>query len=404
LNNHFKIGNEGVGYLEYVILTENDYEQAIKLSMYAFQYKVNEEDIPKRKKMLKSHDILAVKDGDQLVAKLHIIPFSIYINEKQFQMGGIAGVSTYPEYRRHGHVKQLISEALKRMNQNQQYISFLHPFDVHFYRRFGWEVFADSKKISIEKKDLIMIPSVQGKVKRDIPMSERVQIKKVYELFASSHSGMLVRTDDWWQDHVYSEDHMAAYLNEKGEYEGFMVYNLKNKELEVVEIITNTHQAAIGIWNFICQHDSMVEKVVVTTSTHDVFPYYLKQPKQKIEIEPYFMARIVNVEEFLKTYTFLPTSEKLFIHINDEICNWNMGSYLITDDSITSYKEKKGSVCAHPPKVGLQMGIGTLTSLLLGYKTAHELYQLEEITGSIEDVRKLQKKIPNLRPFFPDFF
>lgn len=390
--------------MEFVILSENDYEQAIKLSMYAFQYKVSEEDIPKRKKMLKSHDILAVKDGDQLVAKLHIIPFSININKEQFHMGGIAGVSTYPEYRRHGHVKQLISEALKHMNQHHQYISFLHPFDVHFYRRFGWEVFADNKKITIEKKDLISLSSGQGKVIRVIHDEERPHIEKVYESFASSHSGMLVRTKDWWRDHVYSEDHMAAYVNEKGEYEGYIVYTVKNKVMEVVEMITNTHEASIGLWNFICQHDSMVEKVAVTTSTHDVFPYYLKQPKQKIDIEPYFMARIVNVEEFLKTYSFIPTSDRLFIHINDEFCNWNIGSYLIADEAITAYKEKKGSVCTHPPKIGLQMEIGTLTNILLGYKTVEEMFRIGEISGSIEDVRKLQRKLPNLRPFFPDFF
>ncbi|AYA75289.1 GNAT family N-acetyltransferase [Bacillus sp. Y1] len=390
--------------MEFVVLTEKDYEEAIKLSMYAFQYKVKEEDIPKRKQMLKSHDILAVKDGQKLVAKLHIIPFSIYINDKKFQMGGIAGVSTYPEYRRHGYVKQLITDALKHMNQKQQYISFLHPFDVHFYRRFGWELFADNKKVTIEKKDLVKLPSNQGKVLRDIPEHERGQIKRVYESFAASHSGMLVRTQEWWNDHVYSEDHMAAYVNDNGEYEGYIVYSVKNKELEVIEMITATHQAAIGLWNFICQHDSMVDKVVVTTSTHDLFPYYLKQPKQKTDVHPYFMARIVNVEEFLKSYSFQSTGDKVFIHVNDEYCSWNSGSYLLGDESITAFKEKEGSVCAYPPKVGLQMDIGTLSTLLLGYKTTEELYHLGEITGSLDDIKKLERKIPRLRPFFPDFF
>ncbi len=390
--------------MEFVVLTENDYEEAMKLSMYAFQYKVSADDIPKRKQMLKSHDILAVKDGEKLVAKLHIIPFSIYINDNKFQMGGIAGVSTYPEYRRHGYVKQLITEALQHMNQKQQYISFLHPFDVQFYRRFGWELFADNKKVTIEKKDLDMLPSNQGKILRDIPKDERAQIERVYETYAASHSGMLVRTQKWWKDHVYSEDHLAAYVNDNGDYEGYLVYSVKNKEMEIIEIITCTHQAAIGLWNFICQHDSMIDKVVVTTSTHDLFPYYLKQPKQKTDVHPYFMARIVNVEGFLKSYSFELTGEKVFIHVNDEYCSWNIGSYLLSDDSFTAYKEKEGSVCAHPPKVGLQMGIGTLSTLLLGYKTADELYHLGEITGSIDDLQKLKRKIPRLRPYFPDFF
>lgn len=390
--------------MEFVVLTENDYEEAMKLSMYAFQYKVSADDIPKRKQMLKSHDILAVKDGEKLVAKLHIIPFSIYINDNKFQMGGIAGVSTYPEYRRHGYVKQLITEALQHMNQKQQYISFLHPFDVQFYRRFGWELFADNKKVTIEKKDLDMLPSNQGKILRDIPKDERGPIERVYETYAASHSGMLVRTQQWWKDHVYSEDHLAAYVNDNGDYEGYLVYSVKNKEMEIIEIITCTQKAAIGLWNFICQHDSMIDKVVVTTSTHDLFPYYLKQPKQKTDVHPYFMARIVNVEEFLKSYSFESTGEKVFIHVNDEYCSWNIGSYLLSDDSFTAYKEKEGSVCAHPPKVGLQMGIGTLSTLLLGYKTADELYHLGEITGSIDDLQKLKRKIPRLRPYFPDFF
>ncbi|WP_066052855.1 GNAT family N-acetyltransferase [Robertmurraya korlensis] len=390
--------------MEIVVLSEKDYEEAIKLSMYAFQYKVNEEDIPKRKKMLKSHDILAIKDGEKLLAKLHIIPFSIYIKEKIFHMGGIAGVSTYPEYRRHGYVKQLITEALRHMNQQQQYISFLHPFDIHFYRRFGWEIFADNKKVTVEKKDFVMLPSTHGKVIRDIAENERVHIEKVYKAYAASHSGMLVRTQDWWNDHVYCEDNIACYMNERGEYEGYLVYSVKNKEMEVIEIITKTHQAAVGLWNFICQHDSMIEKVVITTSTYDLFPFYLKQPKQKIDVQPYFMGRIVNVEEFLKSYSFLPTSEKVFIHVNDEYCKWNIGTYLLTDDSITAYKIKEDSVCTHPPKVGLQIGIGALTTILLGYKTVRDLYNLGEIMGSLEDVKKLERKIPELRPFFPDFF
>lgn len=386
------------------MLTERDYEEAIKLSMYAFQYQVKEEDIPKRKQMLKYHNILAVKDAEKLVAKLHIIPFSIYLNNKKIQMGGIAGVSTYPEYRRHGYVKQLMTEALKYMNQQKQFISYLHPFDVNFYRKFGWEIFADNKKVTIDKKDLVMLPSSKGNVLRDIPEQEREQVKRVYDTFAASHSGMLVRTKDWWNDHVFSEDHIAAFINDNGEYEGYIVYSVKSKELEVIEIITVSHQAAIGLWNFICQHDSMVDKVVITTSTHDQFPYYLKQPKQKTEVHPYFMARIVNVEEFLTSYTFRSTGEKVFIHVNDEYCSWNIGSYLLCDETITAYKEKDGSACAHPPKVGLQMGIGTLSTLLLGYKTTEELYYLGEITGSLADIKKLERKIPRLRPFFPDFF
>ncbi|WP_338000911.1 hypothetical protein [Neobacillus terrae] len=38
----------------------------------------------------------------------------------------------------------------------------------------------------------------------------------------------------------------------------------------------------------------MVDTVALLVSVHAPFPYFLKQPKQKTEVFPYFMARIVD--------------------------------------------------------------------------------------------------------------
>ncbi|MBS4213970.1 GNAT family N-acetyltransferase [Neobacillus rhizophilus] len=73
-------------------------------------------------------------------AKLHIIPLSIYIKDAEWNMGGIAGAATYPEYRRTGYVKSFILESLKQMRDNVQIVSLLHPFDIGFYRKYGWEI------------------------------------------------------------------------------------------------------------------------------------------------------------------------------------------------------------------------------------------------------------------------
>ena len=55
-------------------LSENEYIEAMKLSMYAFQYNVPEADIPARKDRLKNHSIFGIWEEGSLAAKLHIIP------------------------------------------------------------------------------------------------------------------------------------------------------------------------------------------------------------------------------------------------------------------------------------------------------------------------------------------
>ena len=61
-------------------------------------------------------------------------PYSIpYIHrQKKFKMGGVAGVATYPEYRRSGYVKELLQHSLQTMKKTDiQYRCYIHlPF--HF--------------------------------------------------------------------------------------------------------------------------------------------------------------------------------------------------------------------------------------------------------------------------------
>ena len=59
-------------------------------------------------------------------------------------MGGVTGVGTYPEYANHGLMKDLIQTALEEMRQDKQWISYLFPYNIPYYRRKGWEIMSTS--------------------------------------------------------------------------------------------------------------------------------------------------------------------------------------------------------------------------------------------------------------------
>src|SRR4051794_31966949 len=165
--------------MEIKLLNENDYLETLRLSEYAFQYRVPEEKIPSSLEKLKSHKLLGIREGSALAAKLHIIPLAVHMNDDVWKMGGIAGVATFPEYRRSGYVKLLIIEALTQMKQDGQIVSLLAPFDFSFYRKFGWEILSDVKKVTIEKTNLKFLSLQSGTIKRYSKSSHNKDIEEI---------------------------------------------------------------------------------------------------------------------------------------------------------------------------------------------------------------------------------
>jgi predicted acetyltransferase len=391
--------------VEIKLLLEDSFEEAIRLSSYAFQYHVPESDYPKRKETMKKHKIYGVYEDGKLAAKLHLLDLKVKIQDSEWKMGGIAGVATFPEYRRRGYVSGLMRHALSAMKENGQIISFLHPFNIHFYRKYGWELVSDQKRVEINKIDLNMIGKMSGSITRFNKENHHAAAEEIYERFSSRYSGMLVRDRDWWLQSVYSDYQIAAWHNEGGSPEGYILYKIENSILDVEEFVALTFEARTGLWNFICQHDSMVDKVKILTSVHDPFPYYLKQPKQHMEITPYFMARIVDLPKAMRTCHFNNLQEQpLFLHIADDFAPWNSGTYQLSINGVQYFPVKEGSSCTQPPKRGLQLSINALSAVITGYKRPLELYELGEITGPAEDADRFEQMVPHQKSFFYDFF
>jgi predicted acetyltransferase len=386
-------------------LTEIDYMESLKLSMYAFQYNIPEERIASRLEKLKMHTVIGVWEDQSLAAKLHIIPHHIYMNGQEWKMGGLAGVATYPEYRRNGYVKKLIIHALERMREEEQIVSLLHPFDIGFYRKYGWETFTENKKIFIEKRNLKFLEEQTGTIKRITKENHHCGVESIYKQFSKKYLGMLIRDTAWWKDNVYGDGQIAVYYNNRNEALGYLLYEVKEQKMDVHEFIALNQEARVGLWNFICQHDSMVEGVSILTSNHELLPFILDQPKVKMEVTPYFMARIVDVEQCLKKFSFNDLNAlRVFLHVEDHYAPWNNGSYLVGNGEVEVFKEKPGSSCAHPPQRGVRLDINSLTALLFGYKRPAELFELGYLKGQESEIAVLEDLLPYNKPYFYDFF
>lgn len=380
-------------------LKEDKFREALRLSEYAFQYKVEEERMQQQlTKMKESHEVYGIMEGEDLAAKLHLIPFHIYIGKEKFKMGGVAGVATYPEYRRNGYVKELLQHSLQTMKKDGFTVSMLHPFAVTFYRKYGWELCANLLVCHLTKSDLVMKKQVNGTVKRFNKENHPEEVEKLYETFAERFSGMLVRNEKWWLQAVYEDLTLAIYYDENKTAAGYMLYKIENYKMTVDEFVPLHNEARNGLWNFICQHDSMIKELEMTVSENEQLLYTLQEPRVKTEIKPYFMGRIVDVEQFLKQYelNWNNVQQEVILHITDSFAPWNNVSVRLANYEIAIIEE--------PMDKGINLDINALSTILLGYKRPLELNELELISGSEEEIRAFENVVPVRKSFIYDFF
>ncbi|PEP55382.1 GNAT family N-acetyltransferase [Bacillus wiedmannii] len=387
-------------YMNVIRLKEDRFSEALRLSEYAFQYKVDEESLQQQlTKMKESHEIYGIMEGKDLAAKLHLIPFHIYIGKEKFKMGGVAGVATYPEYRRSGYVKELLQHSLQTMKNDGYTVSMLHPFAVSFYRKYGWELCANLFVCHMTKSDLVMKKQVNGTVKRFNKENHPEEVEKIYETFAERFSGMLVRDEKWWLQAVYDDLTLAIYSDKNKTAAGYMLYKIEKNKMTVEEFVPLHNEARNGLWNFICQHDSMIKELEMTVSENEPLLYTLKEPRVKAEIKPYFMGRIVDVEQFLKKYelNWNNAQQELILHITDSFAPWNNVSVRLANHEITIMKEETIDK-------GIKLDINALSTIMFGYKRPLQLKELEFISGSEEEIRAFEDIVPVREAFIYDFF
>ncbi|PYZ92357.1 hypothetical protein CR194_16120 [Salipaludibacillus keqinensis] len=397
-------------------LRPSEVESSIRMSEFAFQYEMTEEERKERIKLTDPNETWVIEEEGQIISKTAVIPFHVYVDGRPVSMGGVSGVVTWPEHRRNGLVSQLLKHALKQMKEDGQLLSFLFPFSIPFYRKFGWELFADNESITLTRDQLPPRKQHKGIVKRID--KDYTMIEDVYHTWAKRYSGAIVRDEKWWDQSVFKRKKgtLAAYYNEELTVTGYMIYEVKGRKMTVHEMIWLDGDARHGLWSFITNHDSMIDTATIKTVAHDRLPFLLTDPKVKREVSSYFMARIVNVKEFLSIYPFTieNNTPPIILHITDEFCPWNDGTYIIVKKDgqidVRFFQTQKdsekeiGASCQHPPKKGLRLSVQSLTAVLFNYQPADVLHEEEWIVGDHETLKLLNKSTPALKPFLYDFF
>ncbi|MBB5174683.1 GNAT family N-acetyltransferase [Texcoconibacillus texcoconensis] len=390
----------------------DDKDVLIDLSEFAFQYELSDEDRNERREQMKPEWTWVVEEEGQVVSKTTVIPLVTYVGGKSFNMGGVSGVATWPEHRRSGFVRELLSKSLEEMRSNGQCLSFLYPFSIPLYRKYGWELFTEYETITLKRDQLPERKTFPGQIKRKSSVDS--DIKTIYEQVAPRFHGTLKRDDEWWDRSVLKKKkgQIAAYYDDNDTIQGYIIYKVKDQHLTVHEWVSSHVEARNALFSFLANHDSMIDTLTINAPVKENLSFSLPDPKIKRDITSYFMARIVDVENFLQQYPFA-TQDKvtLIFHVRDPFCSWNEGTFIVKTGDIPgendvqrAQSKSEGAACTHPPKRGIHTDIKYLTAMLMNAQSPLHLYDQQMINGNKKDIDTFSDVIPNNCPYLYDFF
>jgi len=394
-------------------LGEDDFEEFEALLRYAFQVSTSEmarigwSDMEmKQSKMpiFEASHVMGWFYKGHLASQIVIYPMEVNIQGEICKMGGVTGVATYPEYTGRGLIHSLIGKSLEYMRSQQQIISYLCPYSIPLYRKHGWEIVSDKMTFTIKDTQLPKRHPVDGQIERvDIECED---LQRVYKYFALQEHGALVRGKLEWEEYWRwdSDDVMAAvYYSADAKPLGYVIYYIENEVFSIKEMVYLNQEAKYGIWNYISAHFSMITKVEGANYTGEPIAFQFEDSEIDESIQPYAMARIVDVQRFIEQYTFQFEDPKLTLEleVSDVMAPWNNGIFHVSwRDGRTLCEKVNNWSTGHR----LSLDIKALTTMLMGYKRPTYLYNNDRIDMDYHLLKTLETLISPDKPYFSDYF
>lgn len=347
-------------------------------------------------------DVIGWFDGDTLVSQVAVYPIQINVFGRIYSMGGLTGVGTYPEYSNMGLMHKLLQQALINMQKKGQYICYLYPYSIPYYRRKGWELISDKIVYEIKDYQLPKNQQVTGEIRRVKTDSE--ELRAAYDRYAAHTHGAIIRDDLAWNEYwLWDKDDImsAVYYNENEEPDGYIIYWIENEVFHIKDMIFNTEEARTGLWNFVSAHFSMIDKVEGNTYTDEPLAFLLEDASIQEVISPYYMARIVDFPAFIAQYPFKPdiTEREWRFTMTDPILECNQGSFLLRI-SENGHGEATRISAQCPDKINIQ----TMTTMLMGYKRPDYLAKIGRLQTSEAVIDMLEDAIEQQTPYISDYF
>jgi Predicted acetyltransferase involved in intracellular survival and related acetyltransferases len=274
-------------------------------------------------------------DGE-LVAQLETVALRIRsgVGDHEVNAIGFGGVTSPPEQRRRGYIRELLKAALLEARSNGINFCLLHPFKHSFYAQFGWAAAMEQR---IFRGDINTLKNYRLGEGKFVPITpERSDEMQSIALRAlRGRWGVTVRTAAQWKSFLPDakrKRHGVIWRDNNGLGRAYVVYTMhdrvnQDRKLECHEALACDPEARAQLLAFLANHDSQASEIQLLVPSDAPLNLLLRDPIHS-EVRQWMMMRVIDVERALNDYA-LPSelSGSCVIGVNDHWLEFNRGNF-----------------------------------------------------------------------------
>ncbi|MEN2259400.1 GNAT family N-acetyltransferase [Paraclostridium benzoelyticum] len=340
----------------------------------------------------KPENTVIVKEDNELKSSLQLNQYKIKLNEKVYDTSYVVGVSTFPNARGKGYMKDMMDFSLNELYKKGQVVSLLMPIDYRLYKKYGYEHCYDQLEYKLDIDGL-----KQFKINGDFEKINESHIEymiDIYNDFLSKCNGYVVR-DRFYYENLFKEikcENGHIYIHKGNGYDGYIIYFIMGDTMFIREICYKNINSLKSMLKFIFNHNTQCKNIKVMSPITDSIRFILPNLKDnELSLKPFMMGRVINVEDFLNDiYTEHEDLDSVYIKIDDNQIkeNDNVFEVKILNNKIVAKKSNR--------EADFKLSINHLSQIAFEYTDINQILFVE----NIELTDKNKKAIDLLNSIF----
>ncbi len=368
-------------------LKENEYKKSAKVISSAYSFKWTQDD---EKKIFRPEYCFGAFDDDDetLMSLIYSVSLKARYFGRYIDCAGAGMIATLPMYRRRGCVRAVYNKVFENMHKNGEVFSYIYPFSYDYYRKFGYEQFAEKYILTFPMHALSCVKANTNAFLMDSKEAFK-EVVRIYDAYTCSVESAFERTQPMWDkkltlDPYSSNLHTYIWFDCDGVNKAYATIRLENELLSVTDMAYVDRQGLEGIIGFLSTFYPRALKVRFENVTADSpLKYIIKEYSQSEGIlRSWAMARVTDVKKAFELARY-PEKKGSFAVKVEDFLDWN--------NKIFNVEYENGTCTVTESENGdydIRMGIPLLTRILLGSDnfTPHLLSFADcEIKGNIDD-------------------
>ena len=293
--------------------------------------------------------------------------------------GGIGAVSTLPEYRMEGAVKEIFRALLAFAYKDGEVISTLYPFSHAFYRKYGYETVC-WKNIYEFSPSVLQGYAFGGEArlwKQGAPVSEWTEL---YNRFSSSYNLAIVRDDRRMEERLkgeYYRDRKFCYmLYEDGKPAAYLIFQDIRHDpqaiLDVQDIAWDGPRGLRAILGFLARFSADYGTIRLFLPRDIELLALIRSPlayEIRKTTEQSYMIRVINAARLLEVMK-KPAGTSFVIRVGDGWIPENNGTWKVTCEGVCPTEEEPDLTVSEKALGQLASGAVSLAEALCREDTA----------------------------------